>query len=192
MSKISEQRRQEILNAAAEEFRSKGIDGASISDIAARAGIGKSTVYEYFPSKTELFTDMCNQKMQTIRDQICTVFDQEIPFRDRMVSYCTVMLSNLEGVDMGSLLLMFANNPIAADLSGNTKQLLDFAGEKIEQAIRQAQVKGELSSSLNIRAATCWLLSLPNPHLFWYLQDQKVEHPVEQIVDYTITGLAGF
>ena len=59
MSRISERRRADILSAALTEFGLRGIEGASMSEIAARAGIGKSTIYEYFPSKTDLFIASC-------------------------------------------------------------------------------------------------------------------------------------
>ena len=44
-----------IIEAAARLFSSKGYAGASVSDIALNAAIGKGTVYEYFDSKEDLF-----------------------------------------------------------------------------------------------------------------------------------------
>jgi AcrR family transcriptional regulator len=49
-------RRQEILEAAAELFGARGIDGVSIADIAERAGIAKGLLYHYFESKDALVT----------------------------------------------------------------------------------------------------------------------------------------
>ena len=39
---------QQILDAAAELFAERGFEGASIQDIAQKAGVGKGTVYLYF------------------------------------------------------------------------------------------------------------------------------------------------
>jgi AcrR family transcriptional regulator len=44
-----------IIQAAADLFAQRGFSGTSIADIAANAGIGKGTVYEYFDSKEDLF-----------------------------------------------------------------------------------------------------------------------------------------
>ena len=52
--KRGENRRSAILHAACKEFSEKGFAGAKIEEIARQVGIGKSTVYEYFPSKTDL------------------------------------------------------------------------------------------------------------------------------------------
>ncbi len=44
-----------IVEAAARVFAGKGYTGASVSDIAAMAEIGKGTIYAYFDSKEDLF-----------------------------------------------------------------------------------------------------------------------------------------
>ncbi len=48
-------RSQEILDAALAVFSKSGYHEARIEDIAERAGVGKGTVYLYFPGKRELF-----------------------------------------------------------------------------------------------------------------------------------------
>ena len=44
-----------IIEAASQVFAQKGYAGTVIAEIAASAGIGKGTVYEYFDSKEDLF-----------------------------------------------------------------------------------------------------------------------------------------
>lgn len=48
-------RREAILDVAAEVFLEEGFDAASMSTIAARVGGSKSTLYNYFKSKEEIF-----------------------------------------------------------------------------------------------------------------------------------------
>lgn len=45
-----------IIHAALEVFSLKGYTATSMAQIASRAGIGKSTLYEYFKTKEDLFT----------------------------------------------------------------------------------------------------------------------------------------
>src|SRR5215472_2688779 len=47
--------RARLLAAAAEEFSRAGLERASIDAISLAAGCGKGTIYNYFPSKEELF-----------------------------------------------------------------------------------------------------------------------------------------
>ena len=53
-----QERRDNILEAAALVFSEKGYHQARVEEIAVQAGIGKGTVYEYFASKLELFQEM--------------------------------------------------------------------------------------------------------------------------------------
>ena len=48
-------KRSVIIEAAAHVFATRGYTGTLIADIAAEAGIGKGTIYEYFNSKEDLF-----------------------------------------------------------------------------------------------------------------------------------------
>ena len=53
--KSSEIRREEILNAALQEFAARGLHGASTEDIARRAGISQPYVFRLFGTKKALF-----------------------------------------------------------------------------------------------------------------------------------------
>lgn len=54
----SEARRQAILQAAAQVFQEAGFERASMADICARVGYSKPTLYSYFASKEELFSEV--------------------------------------------------------------------------------------------------------------------------------------
>lgn len=49
------ERRDQIITAAAKVFARRGFSGTLMANIAAKAGIGKGTLYEYFNSKEDLF-----------------------------------------------------------------------------------------------------------------------------------------
>ena len=54
--KSAEERREEILDAALQEFAQRGLHGASTEDIARRAGISQPYVFRLFGTKKALFT----------------------------------------------------------------------------------------------------------------------------------------
>lgn len=66
--KKSETRRQAILQAATEVFTESGFDRASMSDISARVGCSKATLYGYFGSKEALFLDLVGEATQALLD----------------------------------------------------------------------------------------------------------------------------
>jgi AcrR family transcriptional regulator len=50
-----EQRRQQVLAAALDVFSSVGFHGASMDEIAERAGVSKPVLYQHFPGKLDLY-----------------------------------------------------------------------------------------------------------------------------------------
>ena len=64
MKTKTEAKRQAILKAAAEVFREVGFERASISEIRARIGGSKATLYNYFPSKEKLFFEVMYQSTE--------------------------------------------------------------------------------------------------------------------------------
>ncbi len=59
----AEARPEEILDAALEEFTSRGFDAARMEDIAKRAGLSKAAIYLYFPSKVALLEALIEAKV---------------------------------------------------------------------------------------------------------------------------------
>jgi TetR/AcrR family fatty acid metabolism transcriptional regulator len=60
-----EAKRELIFKAAVEVFSTHGYHNATMSEIATTAGIGKGTIYEYFPSKLQLFQQLLIKGMDT-------------------------------------------------------------------------------------------------------------------------------
>lgn len=61
-----EQRRQRLLEAAAEVFKEKGFRGTSVNDIAARMGSDRATIYYYYGSKRDIYLDLIRQAVEEI------------------------------------------------------------------------------------------------------------------------------
>ena len=62
-----ERTREQILQAAISEFSTKGLGGARIDVIAARAGANKRMIYHYFGNKEGLFVAVLERAYETIR-----------------------------------------------------------------------------------------------------------------------------
>ena len=59
--RLTDRKREAIIQAAIAEFRANGYEITSMDKIAATAGVSKRTVYNHFPSKEELFAEILNQ-----------------------------------------------------------------------------------------------------------------------------------
>lgn len=90
--KLTELKREDIIEAATKEFKASGFRATSMDRIAATAQVSKRTVYNHFASKDVLFQaitqELCDRAMQVseypynpeipVRDQLQTIAHQEI------------------------------------------------------------------------------------------------------------------
>tara|TARA_R110002072_G_scaffold289831_2_gene457105 strand:- start:43243 stop:43893 length:651 start_codon:yes stop_codon:yes gene_type:complete len=58
----------EILDVAATLFAERGYAGADTQELADRVGVGKGTLYRYFPSKRDLFLAAADRAMRRLRE----------------------------------------------------------------------------------------------------------------------------
>jgi AcrR family transcriptional regulator len=88
-----ERRRTEILDAATKVFAQVGFASTDVQQIAAAAGVGKGTVYRYFPSKEELFLAAVDQGMQRLTANVNAAASFELAPLDRIAAGVTAYLT---------------------------------------------------------------------------------------------------
>lgn len=75
-------RSDEILDVAATLFAERGFAGADTQELADRVGVGKGTLYRYFPSKRELFLAAADRAMRRLRECLeATVASRDDPMQ---------------------------------------------------------------------------------------------------------------
>jgi AcrR family transcriptional regulator len=67
---VSEERKDQILNAAEEVFTRKGFSDARMDDIAEETGLSKGTLYLYFKSKEDLVTAILDRIFRGVFEQL--------------------------------------------------------------------------------------------------------------------------
>ncbi|TPG90063.1 TetR/AcrR family transcriptional regulator [Pseudomonas caspiana] len=82
--RLTDRKREAIIQAAIAEFRANGFDITSMDKIAATAGVSKRTVYNHFPSKEELFAEILNQLWARVTAEQETPYHPDLPLRDQM------------------------------------------------------------------------------------------------------------
>src|SRR5437870_4140820 len=64
------ERRRQLLDAALEVFVSQGYHAAAMDDIAERAGVSKTVLYQHFPGKLELYLALLDESVGTLLDTV--------------------------------------------------------------------------------------------------------------------------
>ena len=86
--------RRRLLDAALDEFAEKGLAGARVQDIAARAGVNKQLISYYFGGKEGLYRALQCQW----RDRETTFNDPSVPFDEIVARYLRTSLGDPRGV----------------------------------------------------------------------------------------------
>ncbi|HYZ23026.1 MAG TPA: TetR/AcrR family transcriptional regulator [Rhodopila sp.] len=95
---LSAEKRAQILRGAAAVFAADGYEGASMARIAARAGVSKGTLYNYFDGKAALFTayvaEACERSLARVFDGAGHDGDPAAVLREIGRRMLTMMLSD--------------------------------------------------------------------------------------------------
>ena len=82
--RLTDRKREAIVQAAIAEFRDNGFEVTSMDRIAARAEVSKRTVYNHFPSKAELFSEMLQRLWSIAATQADATYKPGVPLRDQL------------------------------------------------------------------------------------------------------------
>jgi AcrR family transcriptional regulator len=141
-------RRQEILNAAARVFADRGYAAATCDEIAEQADVSKGTLYNYFKSKQDLFTQLFLTSVAQDEATIDGVIAQPGTAREKLeavLGYWFEQFSRYD--DLGRLVLEFWSTAAAEEEDGTfTQTLQDLYGryrQRMTQIFKQGQSSGE-------------------------------------------------
>ncbi len=188
MSRIRESRRSEILLAASQEFIEKGLEAASMAEIARRAGVGKSTIYEYFPSKDKLLEEVCTALWGKIQSVLSEAFEKETTFRGKLLCYYRTVSVIMEQIG-GNMMLLFTQQPIKDVLCECVEQFQKMLLELIGGALRQGQESGEVDPNLDPELTAVLLTTQINPILLLSMERLGKNNVLEQVVDMLFRGI---
>ncbi|WP_207285424.1 MULTISPECIES: TetR/AcrR family transcriptional regulator [unclassified Pseudomonas] len=143
--RLTDRKREAIIQAAIAEFRANGFDITSMDKIAATAGVSKRTVYNHFPSKEELFAEILNQLWARVTAEQETAYRPDLPLRDQMRRMLMAKLQMLGDDNF----LDLARVAIAATIHSpeRAQNMVERMGKREEGLtvwIRAAQADGRL------------------------------------------------
>ncbi|CAN7780120.1 TetR/AcrR family transcriptional regulator [Variovorax sp. LjRoot84] len=143
----TEAKRDAIVRAASEVFREMGFEGASMSEIAARAGGSKATLYGYFSSKEALFVAVILGAAETHFDPIFAALGKDSDDLERVLQRygekIMVVVSSQEIIEaMRAVIAESGRSDIGRQFfeGGPKKGLLELAGF-LEQQMQKGRLR---------------------------------------------------
>ncbi|VEF12435.1 TetR family transcriptional regulator [Pseudomonas fluorescens] len=165
--RLTDRKREAIIQAAIAEFRAHGFEITSMDKIAASAGVSKRTVYNHFPSKEELFAEILNQLWARIIAEPSVTYSRDQPLSDQLRQILQEKVQMMADENF----LTLARVAIAATIHSpeRAQNMIERMGEREEGLtvwIRAAQADGRLKP-VNPEFAAHQVQGLLKAFAFW-------------------------
>lgn len=112
----TDEKRCEILRAAAELFEKHGYDRCSMAALSERLGGSKATLYGYFPSKEELLRAVLDFQVATDADRVMRDFPASKDLRESLILLGTAYLNKRMSPLPVTNMRMVANQPAGSTM----------------------------------------------------------------------------
>lgn len=189
--------RQKILDSATELFAEKGFEGASIREIADKAGVTVPNIYYYFKDKEGLYQATLKTNVDWFMDLMSRLDDRNLTFRERFLALGKAKIRLFR--ENNYAIKLWAREWMDHGGAGVVPKLdLTFgkAMKWIEQMLADAMEKGEIRK-MNSKVGVWYLLAnaflYGAPFLSKWKKSKEFEPPtdeeVEEFVDLIMKGL---
>jgi len=165
--RLTDRKREAIMQAAIAEFCAYGFDATSVDKVAARAEVSKRTLYNHFPSKDELFTEILRVLWHTSSSRVDLAYNPDSPLREQLLELVMqkmALLANDQFLDLARVAIAAAiHTPERA------QDMISRLGQKESGMlawIRAAQKHGRLKPA-DASMAAQQLESLVKGVAFW-------------------------
>lgn len=149
--KLSERKRQDILNAAIAEFQEQGFVAARISRIGERAKVSSRTLYRHFDSKEALFDAIVDIVFTECAIRAKKDLVPSLPLHDQLVDAVNAHIDSITTDHFIGL-----NRIVMAEFIRNT--------ELARRAVQQIAILDNTVQHLITQAMDAGLLRKENPH----------------------------
>ena len=185
--KERESRRSAILKAARKLFFDRGLKNVTVDNIAAKAEVSKGSVYLYFKSKEEIYTQiLINDSINSFQDLEKKFSAKDAPAEELLLAfadnYIDYFLNENELFRILMTFMLHADDMILTD--EQNAQLLQATNDNIKfvsEILQKGVDAGEFSPITNIKQAQNAIWGLLNGMISLFLFMGKQERRAESI-----------
>lgn len=154
-------KREEIAQAALEQFRTRGFNATGISDITSAAGAPKGSFYNHFASKEDSALEALERYAAGLRFEMLDAAGQ--PPLERLRAHFAFM--GADTVDSGFARGCLVGN-FGAEVADHSEEIRSAVqrgfqqwAARIARVLTEAQEAGEVGAGLDVRATALFVLS---------------------------------
>ena len=157
-------RRQAIIAAAQEAFNAHGYAATTVDEVAAKAGISKGSIYNYFRSKEELFEQVFISVTMVLEANVLEILEGALGPSEKLKRLLDHHCESMEDCKrIGRLLLEFwatAAREQWGRLATTLRAMYDRWRQKVADILAEGVAQGEFSPEVNSPLAAALIVAL--------------------------------
>lgn len=189
-----EEKKAEIHKAAAQVFFDKGYEATTLSDIAKASNVGRSTIYQYFKNKEEIFYEFSISFFSELVSSLDEIMSSDIHSTEKLKKMLSVFIfengANSERFfQLAKVLLFLKSNSTAFE--SKFKFLYLSVQDMFYQVVEQGQKLGEIKEC-DAESMTTALFGLAQSIILQtYLSSQSNNNNYFEAISIMIDGIKG-
>jgi TetR/AcrR family transcriptional regulator, fatty acid metabolism regulator protein len=193
-SKVQEERRRQILDAAVRAFARHGYHRCRVSDIATEAGVAYGLVYHYYSSKEALLQAIFRETWGAMLATIKSVEELDDRARDRVRKVTEIVLRTWKR-DPELVRVLVREVTRSSQVQRETDEI-ELAFQALQRIVEKGQKDGDFQPELDARlTATIWYGALEEILTGWAFGqlpdgDSDVAAAERAVVQIVVGGLA--
>jgi TetR/AcrR family transcriptional regulator, fatty acid metabolism regulator protein len=193
-SKVQEERRRQILQAAVRAFARKGYHACRVSDIAKEAGVAYGLVYHYYHSKETLLEAIFKETWGAMLETIRSVEKLDEPAREQVRKVTEIVLRTWKRDP--ELVRVLVREVTRSSQVQNETDEIDLAYQALQRIVERGQKTGEFRDDADARlTATIWYGALEEILTGWAFgqlpdSEEDVMQAERAVVEIVVGGLA--
>ncbi len=173
--------RSDIITAAAQIFRQKGYQAASMQDIAEAVHLQKASLYHHVESKQEILLTILNQALDLLIEDMQTVMASDLPVEDKLRQAIRVYVNRIAGeADLAAVLLLEYRS-LEPGLRQRHVRRRDRYESLWRDLVRQGVEAGRFRN-VDEKIATFALLGIQNWMITWFREGGG--HEADELADF--------
>jgi AcrR family transcriptional regulator len=152
------QKRKDILTSAKILFTEKGFHNTKMEEIAAGAGVGKGTLYEYFKNKQDIFDEFCIENVSLMRQGIEEISNKDITFKEKLIEMFNKKEKSLEFENATIEGILSHKNIISDKVVKTMMKLIDDVYKILTKIIDQGKDEGVVDNNIPSEMIACALI----------------------------------
>ncbi|MGE8055844.1 TetR/AcrR family transcriptional regulator [Bacillus mycoides] len=158
-NKNTKSTKDKIVDIATKLFLSKGYQVVSMEDVAKECDVTKATVYYYYATKADLFTDTMIQMMGRIRENMHKILSTDKPLKERLLDVAKIHLKATINIDIKGF-MKDAKISLSEDHLKQMQQAEDQMYAILDQVIHKAMQEGEIPKGHSLLSAHAFVALL--------------------------------